>query len=182
MDDNKSSDLRFDTDSMMECARSLQVVCEDLNKSKSEKMKTDTNLFLGTIQTVLIIMSLAIEIALKAWLIREQEKNSYPHTHNLVKLFDRLKPTTKETLEVRMRNLSPNSIWADQPSMINLDPDFQEMLGATMDPLRKVLDAHRNAHNHFRYLYEKHEGFFETSELDRALTVIIDAYYEKRDA
>ena len=182
MDDNKSSDLRFDTDSMMECARSLQVVCEELDKRKIEKMKTDTSLFSGTLQTVPIIMSLAIEIALKAWLIREQEKNSFPHIHDLVELFDRLKPTTKETLEVRMRNLSPDSIWADQPSMINLDPDFQETLGATMDPLRKVLDAHRNAHMHFRHLYEKEGISFDKSEMDKALTVIIDAYCEKRGA
>ena len=89
-------------------------------------MKTDTNLFSGTIQTVPIIMSLAIEIALKAWLIREQEKNSFPHIHDLVELFDRLKPTTKETLEVRMRNLSPDTFWGDQPSLIHVEPDFRK--------------------------------------------------------
>ena len=65
--------------------------------------------------------------------------------------------------------------------MENLTPDLQEMFAARMQPLRDVLREHRNAHVLWRFFYEE-ESFakFETAEIDRALTVIIDAYDERR--
>ncbi len=49
-----------------------------------------------------------------------------------------------------------------------------------MYPLRDVFCSHRDSHTHYRYLYEKHEGRFETGEINHALNVIIDVYYERR--
>ena len=64
--------------------------------------------------------------------------------------------------------------------MQNHNSDLQEMLAAKMEPLRDVLASHKQAHTDYRYLYEKCEFLvFQSGELDRALTVIIDAYDEK---
>ena len=83
-------------------------------------------------------------------------------------------------LETRMRKVNPRVVWTQEPSMENLTPDLQEMFTARMQPLRDVLREHHNAHVHWRFLYEE-ESFakFETAEIDRALTVIIDAYDER---
>ena len=64
--------------------------------------------------------------------------------------------------------------------MQNLDPIEQEMFVATMHPLRDVLRSHSDANVRWRYLYEEtFSAQFKISEIDRALTMIIDAY-EKR--
>ena len=181
----QKSDSKFCSDSMIESARNLRRVCKELDRGlfeKNSKMKTDTHFFSGTIKAVPILKSLAIEIALKAWLNLEEEKNSIPLIHNLLDLFDMLESSTQEKLEARMRKLSPNSIWADHLSSKELGPNEQDMLNARMDPLRNVLKTHRNAHMHWRYLYEETEGCsFDTGELDIVLSVLFDAYSEKRN-
>ena len=49
-----------------------------------------------------------------------------------------------------------------------------------MHPLRDVLRSHSDANMRWRYLHEETSSQrFEIAEIDRALTVIIDAY-EKR--
>ncbi len=50
-----------------------------------------------------------------------------------------------------------------------------------MRPLCSVLSSHCKAFERWRYLYEE-DSFakFETAEIDRALTVIIDAYAERQ--
>ena len=87
---------------------------------------------------------------------------------------------TQELLEAKMRRVSPNSIRADQPGMQDLGSDVQEMFHAKMHPLRDVLCSHRDSHKHYRYLYENHGGRFEIGEINHALNVIIDVYYERR--
>ena len=184
MVDIKKNDSKFCSDSMIESAQNLHRVCEELDNrffKKHSKFKTDKHLLSGTIQTVPILKSLAIEIVLKALLNLKQEINCVPFTHDLVDLFDKLKSSTQEKLEARMRKLSPKSIWADQLRSKNLHPDLQDMFAARMDPLRNVLETHRNAHKHWRYLYETKGCLFETGELDIVLTVIFDAYSERRN-
>ena len=184
MVDIKKNDSKFCSDSMIESAQNLHRVCEELDNrffEKHSKSKTDTHLLSGTIQTVPILKSLAIEIALKALLNLKQEKNCVCFTHDLVDLFDELKSSTQEKLEARMRKLSPNSIWADHLSSKELGPNEQDMLNARMDPLHNVLETHRDAHKHWRYLYETKGCSFETGELDLVLTVIFDAYSEMRN-
>ena len=58
--------------------------------------------------------------------------------------------------------------------------DIQEMFLARTHPLRDLLSDHSDANAHWRFLYERDMETFETSEIDSALTVIIDAYDERR--
>ena len=70
-----------------------------------------------------------------------------------------------------------------------LAPDTQKLLRAEMPgwpgiretpykhgSLPELLYSHRNAHTYWRYIHEEHWGVFRSAELDRALTVIINAY------
>ena len=178
MSDNKNRDVSWNIYSMIENARSLQRVAKEVEKNISESTEADTVLFLGKLMASPILLSLAIEIALKAWWCRER-KEAPGRIHDLLELFNRLELSTRKMLEARMRKVSPYSIWAEQPGMQNLSRDLQEMFAAKMEPLREVLASHKNAHTDLRYLYEKHGGMvFESGELDLALTVIIDAYDE----
>ena len=64
--------------------------------------------------------------------------------------------------------------------MQNLGPLEQAMFAAKMHPLRDILRSHSDANVRWRYLHEEtYRAQFETAEIDRALTVLIDAY-EKR--
>ena len=179
MSDKNNGRASWDADSMIENARSLQRVAKELEKNGHEAGQSDNWLFRGMILAGPILLSLATEIALKAWQCSEREK-APDRTHDLLRLFDSLKPDTQEMLEARMRKVSPHSVCAEQPGMQNLKPYLQDMLAAKMHPLRDVFCEHRNANVHWRFLYEKQWAKFETAEIDRALTVIIDAYAERR--
>lgn len=168
----------WDADVMIENAKSLQRVVKELEKNIFESCPQDQLLFMGKHLAVPNLLSLATEIALKAWQCRERQK-APERTHDLLKLFQSLGQNTQEMLEARMRRVSPHSVWAEQPGMQNLSQDVQDMLGARMHPIRDVLRSHSDANIRWRYLYEQSSARFETIEIDRALTVIIDAY-EKR--
>ena len=175
MSKNEIRNVRWNAEYMMRNARSLQRVAQDLDRTTTESLKSDPLLFTGKLLAAPILFSLATEIALKALQCWEQNK-APERTHDLLKLFQSLEQNTQELLEARMRKLSPHSVWAEEPRMENLNSDIQDMLRARMHPLRDVLCSHCDANVHWRYLYERPEAEFETTEIDRALTVIIDAY------
>ena len=169
----------WNADSMIKNAKALQRVVKELRKIGSEPCPQDQLLFQGRFLAIPNLLSLATEIALKAWQCRERQK-APERTHDLLDLFHSLEQNTQEMLEARMRKLSPYSVGAEQPGMQNLDPIEQEMFVATMHPLRDVLRSHSDANVRWRYLYEEtFSAQFKISEIDRALTMIIDAY-EKR--
>ena len=177
----------WDADSMIRNAKALQRVVKELEKNKSKPSPSDgwgkwdrgtedQLLFMGRLLAVPNLLSLATEIALKAWQCRERQK-APERTHDLLKLFHSLEQDTQEMLEARMQKVSPDSVWAEALRMQNLSPLEQEMLGAKMHPLRDVLRSHSDANMRWRYLHEQTSSQqFETAEIDRALTVIIDAY------
>ena len=178
----------WDADSMIRNAKALQRVVKELEKNKPtpsdgwgkwDRGTEDQLLFMGRFLAVPNLLSLATEIALKAWQCRERQK-APERTHDLLKLFHSLEQDTQEMLEARMQKVSPGSVWAEALRMRNLSPLEQEMLGAKMHPLRDVLRSHSDANMRWRYLHEQTSSQqFETGEMDLALTVIIDAY-EKR--
>ena len=175
MPDKKDRDASWNTGFMIRHAKSLQRVVEKLGQNGAESPQSDPFLFTGTILAGPILLSLAIEIALKAWQCREQGK-APDRIHDLLKLFNGLEQETQEMLEAKMRKVSPYSVWAGEPRMQNLNSDLQDMLGARMHPLSEILRSHCDANVKWRYIYENPQTRFETAELDRALTVIIGAY------
>ena len=151
---------------MIDEAKSLQRVAKELKQNGSESSQSDSFLSRGKRRAVPILLSLATEIALKAWQVREGKKKP-GKTHDLLTLFESLEPDTQEMLEARMRKLSP-------PAALLL----------TKHPLRDVLCSHKDAFERWRYSYEtiiRGGGItFEIGEIDRALTAIVDAYYDDK--
>ncbi|MYA60347.1 MAG: hypothetical protein F4X40_07310 [Chloroflexi bacterium] len=109
-----------------------------------------------------ILLTLAVEIALKAWQCRE--RNGAPdHCHDLLKLFEGLRPETQNQLE---------KLFPEEPDPLNAHDVWP--VGAGM---RKTLEYHRDAFGLWRYLHEVDLGArFFTNSLDAALTVIIEAF------
>ena len=170
----------LDTYSMIWNAKSLQSVVKKLEWNEAESPEADPFLFQGAFLAGPILLSLATEIALKTWQCLEREE-APDRTHDLLRLFDSLKQDTQEMLEARMRKISPFSVAAERPGMQNLTPDLQDMLAARVHPIRTVLSSHCQAFQRWRYSYEeKSFSIFESGEIDRVLTVIVDAYGERR--
>ena len=130
---------------------------------------------LGVLLAIPDLMLLATEIALKAWHCREQNVAAKP-THNLLKLFQSLNKETQEFMETKMRKLSHYSTYSEDPRFKNQSPDVQEMFGSKMNPLRDILSSHADLYTRWRYLHEGLPAKFESSEIDHALTVLIDTY------
>ncbi|MYK02578.1 MAG: hypothetical protein F4037_11590 [Gemmatimonadales bacterium] len=180
MSANMNEAENWDPDSMIWNAKSLQRVAKELERKKSVSPQQDSFLFWGISLASPILLTLATEIALKAWQCRERKKKP-EKIHDLLRLFEGLESRTQERLEARMRKLSPNSAWAEDPRMQNLDEDLRYIFRASKHPLRNVLCSHRDAHTHWRFIHEDENGMFETAEIDRALTVIIDAYVNRKE-
>ena len=165
--------------SMISSARALQRVANELEQDGRETESSDEWLFEGKFLAGPILLSLATEIALKAWQCSER-KEPPDRTHDLLRLFKSLKKNTQEMLEARMRTVSRWSVNAQQLGMRQENRDIQDMFLARTHPLREVLSDHSESNMRWRFLYEQHSEMFETSEIDSALTVIIDAFLERR--
>ena len=177
MPDNKKRRVIWKTTLMIRNAKSLQRVVKELDLIGPESLRSDPLLSDGRLLARPILSSLAIENALKAWWCRERD-GAPDRTHKLLQLFEKLNPETQEMMEARMREWSPQSIRAADPSMQNLNPDIQEFFAAVKDPLRRVLLSHNDANVHWRFIHERPETWFATDEINRALDTIISTYEE----
>lgn len=164
---------------MIQSARSLQRVANELERNGYEPESSKEWPFDGRFLACPILLSLAIEIALKAWQCSERQAPP-ERTHDLLRLFKSLKRDTQEMLEARMRKVSRWSMNAEQMGMREAPRDVQDMFLARTHPLRDVLSDHSDANMRWRFLYERQMETFETGEIDNALTVIVDAYNETR--
>ncbi len=154
-------DACWDPDWMIWNAKSLQHVVKELDRNGLESPQLNTLLFEGKFLAGPIVLTLAIQIALKAlkaWLCLER-KEAPPRTHDVLKLFKKLAPDTQKLLRAEMPG------W----------PGIRET-PYKHGSLPELLYSHRNAHTYWRYIHEEHWGVFRSAELDRALTVIINAY------
>ena len=168
MPDKKNRKANWDPYWVIEDAKALQRVVEELHSKGSKSIESDPLLFQGKFLAEPILLSLAIEIALKAWQRRERQ-GAPDHCHDLLQLFEGLEEATQKRLEAKMPAVpDPLLGWAI--------PVFEG--------LRKLLCSHRDAFIKWRYPYEGDEEgsifkTFETASVHQALTVLIDAYYER---
>ena len=135
---------------MMSRANDLGLLVEHLEAEKS-----DGEWRRGTFVAVPVLLSLAVEIGLKAW--HCIEGSPVPKTHDLLKLFDGLGENTRRRLEDRMPEVpSPMPDWPIRPG------------------IRDALSQHRNLFEEWRYPYEHSALFAQTHVLQTALKVIVD--------
>ncbi len=166
MPDKKNHKAHWDPYWVIEDAKALQRVVEELRGKGSKSVEADPLLFQGKFLAAPILLSLALEIALKAWQRRERQ-GAPARSHDLLQLFEGLEEATQIRLQAQMPPL--------------LDP----WLGWPIrEGLRELLGSHRDAFIKWRYPYEGDEEgsifkTFETAAVHQALTVLIDAYYER---
>ena len=159
MPDKKNRKANWNPYWVIEDARALQRVAK-------ENGSEDPLLSRGMYLAEPILLSLALEMALKAWQRRERQEAPEP-THDLLKLFKGLKPETQKRLQAKM------------PGIVD------ELLGETLSKgLRELLCSHRDAFIKWRYPYEGDEEgsiskTFDPVAAHQALTVLIAAYYER---
>ena len=159
MPDKKNRKANWDPYWVIEDARALQRVAK-------EKGSSDPLLSRGMYLAESILLSLALEIALKAWQRRERQGEP-DRSHDLLQLFESLEEATQKRLQAKM------------PALV--DP----VLGETLrEGLREVLCSHRDAFIKWRYSYETDEEgsllkMFSPPTVHQALTVLIDAYHER---
>ena len=169
MPDKKNRKANWDPYWVIEDAKALQRVVEELPGQDAKSVESDPLLSQGKFLAEPILLSLAIEIALKAWQRRERQ-GAPDHCHDLLQLFEGLEETTQRGLEAKM-----------PPS---LDPWLGEPI---REGLRQILCSHRDAFIKWRYPYEGDEegSLFKTfapPAVHQALTVLIDAYYERESS
>ena len=113
----------------------------------------------GTSVAVPVLLSLAVEIGLKAWHRREGNR-SPAKTHDLLKLFDGLGESTRRRLEDRMPEVpSPVPEWPIYPG------------------IRNALRQNKDIFMEWRYAHEHDSLFAETGVLKTALAAIVVAYF-----
>ncbi len=162
----KNRQAHWDPYWVIEDAKALQRVVKELHEEGSQSVESDPLLFQGKFLAEPILLSLALEIALKAWQRRERQ-GAPDRSHDLLQLFKGLEETTQKRLEAKMPPL--------------LDP----WLGWPIrEGLRELLSSHRKAFIKWRYSYEGDEEgsifkTFETAAIHQALTVLTAVYHER---
>ena len=127
MPDKKNQKAHGEPSWGIEDAKAVQRGVEALPRRDAKSVESDRLFFQGKGLAEPILLSLAIEIALKAW--QRRERQSAPdHGHDLLQLFEGLAEVTQKRLEAKM------------PA--RLDSWLGEWIQAG---LREVLGAHREA-------------------------------------
>ena len=96
MPDKKNRKANWDPYWVIENAKALQRVVEELHRPDSKSIESDPLLFQGKFLAEPILLSLAIEIALKAWQRRERQ-GAPDRGHDLLQLFEGLEEATQKT-------------------------------------------------------------------------------------
>jgi len=113
-------------------------------------------LSVGCMYVTNFVLPLAIELSLKALI--EKEGNTYPQTHNLLKLFNLLSSKTQNILETQYHLHSEND------------------LVGTCKCFKELLENHQQDFEEWRYLDEASKLKREEFKLQYALTTILDIY------
>ena len=166
MSDNTSRQATWDPQWVMEDARALRRVVEALHSQGAQSAEADPLLFQGKFWEAPILLSLALEVALKAWQRRDRQ-GTPDRGHDLLELFEGLTPATQKRLEAKM---------PARGGRLGGEPPGER--------LRALLSSHRTAFIKWRDSYEGEEAgaLFKTFDLvavQQALTVLINAYYER---
>jgi hypothetical protein len=139
-------------------ARALQ----ELVRSFGNRADPSSNalLFQGQFIAAPVLLTFAMELALKAWWARENKDSDVPKSHDLLKLFDGLNEDTRTRLE---------SAHPEVPHPLRGFPPIRP-------GLRSMLDSNSTAFVEWRYLHERSGARFPDGEFDEALSSVIGEF------
>ena len=168
---NNKEHYPLDPDFMIDHARALLRVAQEIDRGNPSPA-SDRDFFSAYGQAIAkpVLLSLATEIALKAWLCREGKAPI--QSHDLFRLFCGLEPATQKRLEEALPPTIPSTIAR------LLSDDFTDTPPVYHQGLRDILRTYRKAFEEWRYRYEDLESTFAPDCLTKALTVIIDEYFK----
>ena len=140
---------------MMFAARALQALVRSFGNGVDPS--SNVALFEGQFIARPVLLTLAMELALKAWWAKENRGSNTPKTHDLLNLFDRLNEDTRTGLESAHPEI-PHPLRGFRP----LRPG-----------LRSLLASNNTAFVKWRYLHEHSSARFPEGEFDEALSAVI---------
>lgn len=112
-----------------------------------------------------MLLALAMELALKAWFVFDYDDPKFARSHNLIKLFERLKPESQERLDTEFKATvapyHPNGFFIDYG-------------------IRNILYQNQDAFTDWRYLHEAEKSLrFEQGGFVATLEMVLREF-EKR--
>lgn len=112
-----------------------------------------------------MLLSLSMELALKAWFVFDYDDPEVPRSHDLLKLFDKLKPESRDKLDDEFKR----SIVPFHPNGLYIDYN-----------IRHFLLQHKDAFTSWRYLHEPGKTMsFHHSAFEATLEMVLREF-EKR--
>lgn len=105
-----------------------------------------------------MLLALSMELALKAWFVFDYDNPKTAKSHNLIKLFEKLKPESQEKLDVEFKR----SVVPYHPNIFFVDYG-----------IRHILYQHQDAFIDWRYLHERGKTMrFEQSAFEATLEMV----------
>ena len=105
-----------------------------------------------------MLLSLSMELALKAWFVFDFDDPNHSKSHDLSKLFSRLKPESQENLDREFkRTVSPY-----HPNILHVDYGIEHLLY-----------QHKDAFVDWRYMHEPKSTMFERSAFEATLEMVL---------
>lgn len=106
-----------------------------------------------------MLLALSMELALKAWFVFDYDNPKFMRSHNLIKLFERLKPESQQKLD----NEFKKTVALTHPSFFYVDYG-----------IRDVLEQHKNAFTDWRYLHEGKDSMtFDLGTFEATLEMVL---------
>lgn len=112
-----------------------------------------------------MLLALSMELALKAWFVFDYDNPNVKKTHNLIDLFDLLKPESQQTLNTEFKK----SVVPYHPNFLHIDYD-----------IRDILHQHQNTFTDWRYLHEaKKSMMFDQNEFEVTLEMVLREFRKR---
>lgn len=112
-----------------------------------------------------MLLALSMELALKAWFVFDHDDPKAPISHNLIKLFERLKPESQEKLDAEFKR----SVAPYHPNVFFVDYG-----------IRHILYQHKDAFIDWRYLHEGQKSMSFEKEAFEATVEMVLGEFRKR--
>ncbi|WP_105434883.1 hypothetical protein [Neorhizobium tomejilense] len=112
-----------------------------------------------------MLLALSMELALKAWFVFDYDNPQFAKSHDLIKLFERLKPESQEKLDAEFKR----SVVPYHPNRLFMDYN-----------IRHMLYQHKDAFIDWRYLHEPTSTRkFDVSAFEATLEMVLREFQKR---
>lgn len=106
-----------------------------------------------------MLLALAMELALKAWIVFDHDDESVIKSHNLTNLFGRLTPESQQILDAQFKE----TVAPYHPSWLHIDYGIEDLLY-----------QHQDAFVDWRYLHERKKSLnFDQGAFEATLEMVL---------